>query len=276
MANIKKAYNYSRGRQIWRLIPDNNNKLIIEERDTSSKEVFFNCLDINSGKKIFHDFQLDEKYWVGIETVFNDIIIFHKYASRDMPEHDEIIAFDINSNKILWQNNNYIFLFICNDKIYCYRNKFEGRDFFSLDYKNGSLLESLGDDSKPVNSLRENAFNPVNGGGYLFPESYNSKLTKDSYAGEYFEQLTTNNKIAGKIEYIETEGMIFFNCHHEGSGGNLKNIFKAIEISSKKIILEETLNFSTNVFIPDCFFIKDRLLFLLIEKVKLKVCAIKI
>ena len=275
MAKIKKAYNYSRGRQIWRLIPDNNNKLIIEERDTSTKEVFFNCLDINSGKKIFHDFQLDEKYWIGIETIYNDIMIFHKYASRDMPEHDEIIAFDINSKKILWQNNDYIFLFICNDKIYCYRNKFEGRDFFSLDFKTGTLLESLGDESKPVNSLRENAFNPVNAGGYLFPEPYNSKPAEDSYAGKYIEQFTTGDKIAGKIEFIETEGIIFFNCHHVATGGNLKNIFRAIEISSKKIILQETLNFSTKVFVPDCFFIKDGLLFLLIEKVKLKVCSLQ-
>ena len=209
MAKIKKAYNYSRGRQIWRLIPDNNNKLIIEERDTSTKEVFFNCLDINSGKKIFHDFQLDEKYWIGIETIYNDIIIFHKYASRDMPEHDEIIAFDINSKKILWQNNDYIFLFICNDKIYCYRNKFEGRDFFSLDFKTGTLLESLGYESKPVNSLRENAFNPVNAGGYLFPEPYNSKPAETYMPENILNNLQPGTKLPGRLNLLKQKESFF-------------------------------------------------------------------
>jgi hypothetical protein len=275
MAAIKKAYNYSRGRQIWRLLPAVTNKLIIEERDTSTKEVFFNCIDINSGEKIFYDFQLDEKYWTGIETIYNDIIIFHKYASRDMPGHDEIIAFDIYSKKILWQNNEYVFLFISDDKIYCCRNKFEGRDFFSLDYKTGILLESLGDDASRVNKLRENSFNLVNTGGYLFPESYYPVPGKNSETGKYFEQFTTENNTAGKIEFIETDDILFFNSHHVLSGWSLKNIFKAIEISSKKVILDETLNYRTETFIPDCFFIKDRLLFLLIEKIKLKVCSVK-
>jgi hypothetical protein len=275
MTKIKKAYNYSKGRQIWRLIPNDNNKLIIEDRDTSTKEVFFNCIDINSGEKIFYDLQLDEKYWIGIETIYKDIIIFHKYASHDMPEHDEMIALDINSKEILWHNIEYIFLFIYDDKIYCYRNKFESRDFFSLNFKTGSLLESLGDDASKVNLLRENSFNPINAGSYLFPEPYSAAMMKDSDPGRYFEQFTTENTIAGKIEFIETEGLLFFNCHKVIPGGSLKNIFKAIEISSKKVILEETLNYSTSIFIPDCFFIKDKLLFLLIEKIKLKVCSIK-
>jgi len=275
MVKIKKEYNYSRNRQIWRLIPNDNNKLIIEERDVSSKEVFFNCIKINSGKKIFYDFQTDERYWIGIETIYKDIIIFHKYASHDMPEHDEMIAYDINSKKILWQNNEYIFLFICEDIIYCYRNKFEGRDFFSLDFKSGRLLESLGDDASKINLLRENSFNLVNTGNYLFPEAYYADAMKDIDKGRYVEIFSAESTIAGKMEFIETEGLLFFNCHKVLPGGSLRNIFQAIEISSKKVILEETLNYNTGVFIPDCFFIKDKLLFLLIEKRKLKVCSIK-
>ena len=275
MTKIKKVYNYSRDRQIWRLLPSNNNKLIIEERDSLTKEVFFNCIDINTGKKIFYDFQLDEKYWTGIETVYNDIIIFHKYASRDMPDHDGMIAFDINSKKILWSNDEYIFLFINNDRIYCYTNKFEGRDFFTIDYKTGSLIESLGDNAGKVNTIRENQYTLINEGSYLFPEIFYSESMKDSGIGKYFEQSKSENTIAGKIEFIETADVLFFNCHYVLPDGSLKNIFKAIEFSSKKVIFEEILNAKSSNFIPDCFFIKDNHLFLLIEKNKLKVCSIK-
>lgn len=272
MAKIKRAYKYSRNRQIWRLLPTDTNKLIIEERDYSTKEVFFNCVDINSGKKIFYDLQLEEKYWTGIETIYKDIIIFHKYASRDMPDHYGIIAFDINSKAIIWSNDDYIFLFIREDKIYCYQSKFEGRDFFTLDYKTGGLLKSLGDNAKEVNSLRENSFDT---GSYLFPEFFYAESMKDSDIGKYFEQLKTEHTIAGKIEFIEAGDTLLFNYHTVLPDGSLKNVFKTIEFSSKKVILEETLNQRTGVFIPDCFFIKDKLLFLLIEKIKLKVYSIK-
>jgi hypothetical protein len=36
---IKKEYRFNNNRQIWRLLPSGN-KLVIEERDINSKEVF--------------------------------------------------------------------------------------------------------------------------------------------------------------------------------------------------------------------------------------------
>jgi hypothetical protein len=276
MTKIKKAYNYSRDRQIWRLLPTDTNKLIVEERDASTREVFFNCIDINSGKKIFHDFQPEEKYWTGIEIIYKDIIIFHKYASRDMPDHEGMIAFDIASGKIIWQNTEYVFLFIHEDNIYCFKNNFEGRDFFILDYKTGNLIKNLGSNAAQVNLCRESSFNVINTGSYLFPELYypESESMKTADMGKYFEQLKTESTIAGRIEFIVNGDILLFNCHNVLPDGNLKNIFNAIEFSSKKIIFEETLNFQTRTFVPDCFFIRNQLLFLLIEKTKLKVCSI--
>ena len=56
------------------------------------------------GKKLLAGFQLDEKFWVGIEKIIDDVIIFHKYARPDMPGHNGIIVVGINEKKILWQN----------------------------------------------------------------------------------------------------------------------------------------------------------------------------
>ena len=55
---IRKVYTFSNDRQIWRLLPTESDKLVIEERNPETKEVFFNCLDINSGKKYFLIFNL--------------------------------------------------------------------------------------------------------------------------------------------------------------------------------------------------------------------------
>ena len=71
---IKHNYSFSNNRQIWRLIPTETGKIVIEERDTENKEVFFNCLDISSGEKIFSEFQLEEKFW-GVVIEFGNFTL---------------------------------------------------------------------------------------------------------------------------------------------------------------------------------------------------------
>ena len=109
---IKKIYSFSDKKQIWRLLLSDSDKLIIETRDTDKKEVYFHCLDLFSGKKIFKNFQPDEKYWVSIEGIHDDVIFFHKYAKPDMPGHRFIQAYDINTKSVLWESDKYIFMFI--------------------------------------------------------------------------------------------------------------------------------------------------------------------
>ena len=69
---IKKKYVHNNKRQIFRLLPTDNDKLVIEERDIEKKQAYFNCLNITNGKKFFKNLQLDEKFWIGIEAVQND------------------------------------------------------------------------------------------------------------------------------------------------------------------------------------------------------------
>ena len=48
-----------------------------------------------------------------------------------------------------------------------------------------------------------------------------------------------------------------------------------LDIDNGKVIFEEELNRGVKNFVPDSFFIKDDLLFLLKEKTELLVCSIK-
>ena len=272
---IKKKYSFTNKRQIWRLLPTTTGKLIIEDRDTQNKEVFFNCLDINSGKKIFVNLQLEEKFWIGIETIVDDIIIFHKFAKPDMPGHSSIIAFDITTQKIIWQNNDTTFIFVHEQKVFVYKQRFEGRLYFSLDLNNGEVVEELGNDSNKINLLQGKSISSnKNYEGYNFPEVFNPNSNSPQVT-EFINQFKIENVITGNIDAVELPGLLLFNCHSVKTDGQLKNVFYSVDIKRKKIIFEEVLDESTSVFIPDAFFIKDDLIFLLIEKVKLLVCSIQ-
>ena len=271
---IKKKYTHHNKRPIWRVLPTETSKLIVEEREKDNKQVYFNCLNIESGKKIFKNFQSEEKFWIGIEAIYNDMIYFHKFAKPDMPQHVGIIAMDLNEQKILWENFNYSFLFIWKKKVYCFQQMFEGRKYFSLDYKSGNLLEDFGDDVGLINEVKKELDESDAYAGYLFPISYNSNIIVAANLKEVFQKLRNDFTFSGNIEYVQKNNLLMFNFHIVNSQGNLSNRFKALDLSSGKYIFEETLIKETKTFAPDSFFVKDDLLFILFGKNRLSVYSI--
>ena len=271
---IKKKYTHHNKRPIWRVLPTETSKLIVEEREKDNKQVYFNCLNIESGKKIFKNFQSEEKFWIGIEAIYNDMIYFHKFAKPDMPQHVGIIAMDLNEQKILWENFNISFLFIWKEKVYSFQQMFEGRKYFSLDYKSGNLLEDFGDDVGKINEVKKELDESDAYAGYLFPISYNSNIIVAANLKEVFQKLRNDFTFSGNIEYVQKNNLLMFNFYVVNSQGNLSNRFKALDLSSGKYIFEETLIKETKTFAPDSFFVKDDLLFILFGKNRLSVYSI--
>lgn len=272
---LEKKYEFSKGRQLWRLIPDDSGNLIIEERDAATREVYFNCLDINSGREILGNYQADEKFWIGIETVYRKIIFFHKYQKPEMPGHKGIIAFDINTGKTLWTNPELSFLLLKDEKVYCFEPLFEGRNYYVLDYKTGEILEEPGDVSGRVNALMEEENSPEKYKDYLFPETFSSSVPVPGKVKEIIEEFKGDRVIAGNIDFALTGNLFVFNGHEVLPDGKLRNLFRAVDLETGNILVDRVLNKYTETFIPDSFFIKKGLLFLLIEKVGLVVYEIK-
>ncbi len=174
---LKKNYRFDNKRQIWRIIPTREGKLLIEERQLETKQAYFHCLSLDSGKKILSNFQLDDKFWVGIEAVQDDIIFFHKFAKPDMPKHRGIFAYDLVKKELVWQNPELIFLFILNEKLFAYKEKFEGRNYYCINSANGEIIEDIGENYEKINKLRNEAMMNESNDGYLFPETIESGLT---------------------------------------------------------------------------------------------------
>jgi hypothetical protein len=271
---IKKQYTYDNGRPIWRILPTETCKLIIEEREKDNKQVYFNCLNIVTGKKIFKNFQLEEKFWIGIEAVCNDVIYFHKFVKPDMPQHIGIIAMDLNEQKILWENFNNSFLFIWEEKVYAFQQMFEGRKYYSFDYESGKLFEDFGDDAEIINEKKKELDESNTYADYLFPVSYNSNITVPENLKEVFNKLKNDYNVSENIEYVKKNDLLLFNFHIVNSEGNLSNRFKALDLSSGKYIFEKTLIKETRALAFDSFFIKDAHLFLLFGKNRLSVYSI--
>jgi hypothetical protein len=271
---LKKNYRFDNKRQIWRIIPTKESKLIIEERELENKQAYFHCLSLDSGKKILSNFQLDDKFWVGIEEVQDDIIFFHKFAKPDMPKHRGIFAFDLSKKELLWENPELIFLFNLENKIYAYKEKFEGRNYYSINSFNGEMIEDIGENYQHINNLRNQSSIEESNDGYLFPEDFELEPAIENSAIEFIKSLRNDFVISGKIEYILKNNLLMLSFHEANSKGSLNNLFKAVDLSTGKYILEEVINKETSLFLTDSFFVKDDFLLLLFGKTRLVVYKI--
>jgi hypothetical protein len=275
LPKLKKAYSFSNKKQIWRLLVTDSDNLVIETRDLKTKEVSFTCLDILTGKKVFKNFQHDEKIWLGIEDIYKDIIYFHKYAKPDMPGHKGIIAFDINSQDEIWNTQEFLYLFAHEDKIYAYKELFEGRRFFTLNYKTGKLTEDLGESYELVNNLRNEAKQKKDYSNYSFPENFFRQDNSIPGISNAIFNFINKDDALGSIEYILKGSLLLFNCHKKIKEGNYTNLFFAIDIDSQKEITKFVLNSNVNSVVPDSFFIYKDMLLILKEKTELIVFQIE-
>jgi hypothetical protein len=278
---LKKNYRFDNKRQIWRIIPTKAGKLIIEEREPEKKQAYFHCLALDSGKKILKNFQLPdkpgqvtEKFWVSIEAVQDDTIFFHKFAKPDMPKHKGIFAFDIKRQNIIWENPELIFLFLLKEKLYAFKEKFEGRNYYAINPLNGEIIEEIGEDYEVINNLRNESIIEEDSKGYLFPEVFEADLEVDIRVNDFIKSLRNDFVISGKIESILKNELLMMSFHEASSKGTLNNLFKAVDLSTGKYILEETINKETSLYLTDSFFVIDDFLFLLFGKTRLEVYKI--
>ncbi len=269
---LKKHFSFTNKKQIWRLMISNSNLLIIETRDTDKKEVHYHCYDLLSGKKIFKDFQFEEKFWIGIEAVYDNMIIFHKFGKPDMPEHKQIIAFDIATKKIIWQDKELSFLTILENKIYAFKQMFEGRMFFALDIATGDIIEELGTDVNKVHPILYAAREAENFSEYKYPEKklYDMELNIE----QIIEKETSGYNLVENVELMIFDDLLFFNFHSKKENNLIDNKFAAYNITKNKKLLSTTINKGLNAYVQDSFFCYKNLLLLLKNKNELEVFKI--
>jgi hypothetical protein len=248
---LKKSFSFSDKNQIWRLLISDNDQLIIETRNTELKEVFFHCIDIVKGKKVFKNLQLEEKYWLGIEIAYKGIIFFHSFAKPNMPEHKKIIAYNIEQNKIIWQNDQLAFLSLKDDKIYAFRKKFEGQDVFVIDYLTGNIIEELGNDFKKVNEVLEEVHLNEDFSNYKYPEPLD---TNDLEVKSFIDDEIEGKDIAENIDVLKYENLTAFNYYIKNPNNSFDNMFVIYDIKKGKKVYADILNKNLNSFSPDSFF----------------------
>ncbi len=271
---LKKKFKISDSNQVWIIKITDTDKLFIETRDTQAMKAYYHSYDLYSGKKIFSEYQMSEMFWLGIEAIKDDIVFFHRFAKPDMPGHRGVFAFDINTQKILWESEEYAFLFLKDNLMYVYQERFEGRSFYTIDVESGVIVEELGENPTNINDLRDEAERSIDYSSYKFPERYSQNIGIENIDSVIAQEIK-DVKITNSVEFIDLNDLLIFNYHQLGEDKKLINKIKAFDLEKNKEVYSDILNKSANAFAPDSFFMYKNFLIILKEKMEVIIMEVK-
>jgi len=114
-----------------------------------------------------------------------------------------------------------------------------------------------------INATREKASEEKDWSIYNYPEQIN---TADEKTKSIIEEFVGEHGIEGIIEYCLNSDFLLFNYHTKTKSNKYNNSFIAVDVKSRKKLMEKTLNKNSILLYNDSFFIYKNFLFLLKEK----------
>ncbi len=256
---IRQKWTFTAKGAIWRILFSENGMIVGEDRNEEEKSISFFCLNELTGKVLWHGEKFGREWWSGIEAIDGNTFFIHGYGSPDIPEHKGVIAVDVFSGRILWENTDLQLLSARDGTIVASFGNLEKRVFCRIDPGTGVVLEET-TNRTVVGNLPDLE---VDERRYVFPvtlipgEDKNSKIIREHIRPE---------ELVGSIEYIEHDDMLLFNYYEKNVKSTqsqvvLNNYFKIVSIADEGLVFSEVLNTNVSYPVPDAFFFHDEELF---------------
>lgn len=248
------------GALIWKLLISPDGILAGEERHPDNKTGSLFAVNVSDGKPLWRDVTVDEAWWFTTELATKDTLYVHKFAKPDMPIPKGIIALDIRTGALRWEQPDVAMLFEQDGLLYTQREGFGGKEFFSIDPISGQIVEGFGSNQTELLSRRTPHETADEHSVYALPVLPEDELfTK--IAG-LLQDTDIAGDLRGSIDFAEYGPYIIFSYHErrtdspEAALGNiLRNTLRILDVSSGEIVHSETLNKETPFPVPDNFFI---------------------
>lgn len=123
---------------IWRMeIDEISDAICLEIRREEEKKVCFASLSLTTGQVYFKELETPERWFTGIEAVFNGVLLLHNYQSETGPVHKGIVAVDVFTGDILWSNYTFAFDHLTIEGPVVYDTHIQPKKLFLTDVRTG-------------------------------------------------------------------------------------------------------------------------------------------
>jgi hypothetical protein len=113
------------------------------ESRTNDKKVFFNVYDFKEDKYLIQDFYLEEDWLLNIHTVKNQVLYLTGFESEFSPVQKGIIALDLKSKKMVWQNFSLTLHQFTQQGLIVFDPRVNPRKYKLLNSNNGEIIKAV-------------------------------------------------------------------------------------------------------------------------------------
>jgi len=252
-SSLKLNFSYSFPGVIWKMVALPAEKLLLLEiRDETNRQVSFSALDYPRKTFLWKDFQLDESWWTGLLAAYKSVFLVQNYTSQENPDVTALIAMDIHSCNILWEQQNFSFSNLSNGNVLGMLGR-EDPKLVGLDLFTGRMIEGDVELELGANEISE----PIR------PFQYQEGT---SYYDTVYNFLTSSCSIKpeGTVEYQEYDGLILISYYIREENG-LANYLLVLN-DTGDVLLQEKIDEQLKGLGVDTFFILSGCLFFVRNK----------
>ena len=129
------------GGEIWRLeIDELTQTLALEIRNQADKQVSFASVNLAGGQINFKDYTPPERWFTGIETAHNGVLLLHNYLNQTTPVHNGLTAVNIVTAETLWSNYTLAFEGMTINGPLLYSTRITPKKLYIADIQTGAML----------------------------------------------------------------------------------------------------------------------------------------
>lgn len=233
---------------IWKTwIEENQEYLLVETRDGEGYQTKLSILDLNKNVWIWDDFILGEEWWLGVASIYKNVVFFYTYEDNERPEPSNLFAIDIFTKKILWKHNQYKFSKIYQGILEVYFQDSQSIRYTNLDYLTGKVLDDI-----KIFELQNSEDSTY------YPQSFKQDTNYFKTVAEFIKK-TQNIEILHLVDYLEHENLVFLSFFFMKNSDLHNNLL--ILNAKAQILLHENINIGKKIAFDTFFLSKNYLVF---------------
>ncbi len=235
---------------IWRIFPSSQKVILTETRDIENKIAKFHSVDLNTGKFLWKNFYLDSDWWVGVEGVYNGVIIFHEYERPDFPIHKNIIAVDLINHSIIWQLSDVRFIIAMDEFIYAASNYQEEKNYFKINLNSGEIIRTLSADEIKSELVQNKCYYE----NFILPIYISLEKIQIQSVNKYLFSIKKN--IVKEVDLIQNERYNIIGYSLEKYSGNqilYNDYISIIDNQGRKIFKDQLIENAYQIISPRFF-----------------------
>jgi hypothetical protein len=220
--------------------------LYMELRDEARRSVTFSALRYDSGRLLWKDRTMPERWWVTLLGASEETLLIQRY-NPDNPEMKSLYALDAETGTLRWNREDFAFSKFHPGCLSGVTGDSE-RSPLVLDLKSGEIMSPV--DVTEIDSHKIS--DPVR--PFLYQEGTSYRATVSDYLSANF-----GHSPEGGVEYLEFGGKVVISYHIRARDG-LTNYLLALD-ESGGILLQENMASGLTGLGTDTFFVLSGCLF---------------